>query len=408
MAADGWTHEDGGPRRSQVVPGTLGTGTGARLEATTRIAPVTTMAVRGAAEGDVLLLRHTPGEPSAALVERIDPKSLEPLATSPELAAGPVWPGGLGATDDGGAVVVFGDHAHRLDADLQPVASQRLPRPRPYNSFVVLADGHLATKDFAGSTPARAVPESEREPSELVVLDPTTLAIVDRLVLPEPSIARLSADGDDIYVVGDTSLLVVSWDGHRLALVPERTVRYRTQPGQGYGWDCVLAAGCAWLLDDGEGTEAYAGTLRGRGVATVPLHLVRCDLTSGQVATVEVSGLPGGIVANPPVVDVDRGVAVGYDTGNGVLAGFDLDTLELRWRRQQDHGSHLLLYAASGELVTGDHADVVVLDVATGEERARVDTGSGMQSVLFPAPGWDHDLYLCSFLTITRVAVAAA
>src|SRR5689334_22768498 len=120
MAADGWTHEDGGARRTQVVPGALGTGPGTRLEVTTRIAPVTTMAVHGAAEGDVLLLRHTPGEPSSAIVERIDPKTLEPLAASPELPAGPVWPGGLGATDDGGAHVVFGAHAHRLDADLRP------------------------------------------------------------------------------------------------------------------------------------------------------------------------------------------------------------------------------------------------------------------------------------------------
>jgi hypothetical protein len=404
MLADGWTHEDGGPRRTQLVPGALGTGPGTRLEVTTRTAPVTTMAVRGAAEGDLLLLRHTPGEPSSAIVERCDPTTLEPVVASPELPAGPVWPGGLGATADGGAHLVFGDHAHRLDADLRPVASQRLPRPRPYNSFVVLGDGHLATKDFAGSTPSRAVPAGAREPSELVVLDPDTLAVVDRLELPEPSIARLSADGDDVYVVGDTSLLVVRWDGARLRLEPDRTVRYRTLEGQGYGWDCVLAGGCAWLLDDGEGTEAYAGTLRGRGVATAPLHLVRCDLATGEVALAEVCGQPGGVVANPPVVDVERGVAVGYDSGNGVLAAFDTRTLEPRWRREQDHGSHLLLYPDSGELVTGDHADVVVLDVETGAERARADTGSGVQSVLFPTPGWDHDLYLCSFLTISRIA----
>ena len=119
----------------------------------------------------------------------------------------------------------------------------------------------------------------------------------------------------------------------------------------------------------------------------------------------EVCGLPGGLVANPPVVDVERGIAVGYDSGNGVVVGFDATTLEPRWRREQDHASHLLLYEGSGELVTGDHADVVVLDVVTGEERARVDTGSGMQSVLFPTPGWDRDLYLCSFLTVSRIAV---
>ena len=407
MAGPGWTHEDGGPQRRQLVRGALGTGPSTRLEATTRIAPVTTMVVRGAGPGDLLLLRHAPGAASTAVVERIDPVTLEPVSTSPDLPAGPVWPGGLGSTTGGGAHVVFGDHAHRLDADLQPVASVRLPRSKPYNSFVVLADGHLATKDFAGSRPGVAVAAADREPSELVVLHPDTLDVVDRLVLAEPSIARLSADGDTVFVVGDTSLLVVVWDGVRLRLDADRTVRYRTSEGQGFGWDCVIAGGSAWFLDDGDGSEAYSGTLRGHGLATTPLHLVRVDLATGHLALAEVSGLPGGLVANPPVVDVEAGIAVGYDSGNGVLVGFDATTLEPRWRRQQDHGSHLLLYD-SGELVTGDHADVVVLDVATGDERARVDSGSGMQSVLFPCPGWGRDLYLCSFLTVTRVEVVDA
>jgi outer membrane protein assembly factor BamB len=139
-------------------------------------------------------------------------------------------------------------------------------------------------------------------------------------------------------------------------------------------------------------------------VSTAPLHLVRVDLATCDVAMVEVCGKPGGLVANPPVVDEQRGVVVGYDTGNGVLAGFDLATLTPLWRRDQDHGSHLLLYAGTGELVTGDHADVVVLDVATGSELARADTGAGMQSVLFPAPGVERDFYICSFLTVSRVA----
>jgi hypothetical protein len=408
VAVDGWTQEDGGPRRQQLVAGALGTGAGTRLEATTRIAPVTTMAVHGTEPGELLLLRHTPGEPSTALVERIDPVTLEPVASSPELPAGPVWPGGLAATAEGGAHVVFGAHAHRLDVDLRPVASRELPRPRPYNSFVTVADGHLVTKDFSGARPGLAVRAEDREPSELVVLDPGSLAVVDRLVLPEPSIARLSADGDTVYVVGDTSLLVVRWDGARLHLEADRTVRYRTLDGQGYGWDCVLAGGHAWFLDDGEGSEAYAGTLRGKGVATAPLHLVRVDLATGELALAEVCGKAGGLIANPPVIDLERGIAVAYDSGNGVLVGLDAGSLEPVWRRDQDHASHLLLYEGSGELVTGDHADLVVLDVATGDERARVDTGSGMQSVLFPVPGFDRDLYLCSFLTISRVAVVPA
>lgn len=183
---------------------------------------------------------------------------------------------------------------------------------------------------------------------------------------------------------------------------PPGTERSR---GQTYGWDCVLAAGAAWFLDDGEGSEHYSGTLRGHGVSTASLHLVRLDLATSAVSMVEICGEPGGLVANPPIVDEARKIVVGYDSGNGVMAAFDSETLESLWRRDQDHGSHLLLYADGGELITGDHADVVVLDVVTGNELGRVGTGSGMQSVLFPAPGFERDLYLCSFLTVSRIVV---
>jgi hypothetical protein len=355
-------------------------------------------------EGELYLLRHTAGEGAVAIVERIDAITLEPLAVSAELAAGPVWPGGIGAHSNGALYVVFGNHAHRLDADLRTVASRELPRARPYNSFVTLPDGHLVTKDFGGSLPGRDIPTQLREPAELVVLDPD-LEIVDRLVLPEPSIARLSAEGDDIYVVGDPHLFRVHWDGERLKHDDGFVAPYRAMTGQTYGWDCALAAGAAWFLDDGDGSERYTGTLRGHGLSTAPLHLVRVDTATGDVALAEVCGRPGGLVANPPVVDERRGVVVGYDSGNGVVTAFDIDTLRPRWRRDQDHGSHLLLYEDSGELVTGDHADIVVLDIATGDELARADTGTGMQSVLFPAPGFGRDFYVCSFMGVSRAAV---
>ena len=173
---------------------------------------------------------------------------------------------------NGSVYTVFGNHAHRLAPDLTPLAGTGLPRPRPYNGFVILPDGHLVTKDFAGSRPGTPVPEAEREPCELVVLEPEHLAIVDRLQLDEPSVARLSADGDVVYVVGDTSLSRVRWDG-RLRADDDFRVRYRTLEGQTYGWDCVIAMGAAWFLDNGEGSESYSGTLHGHGVSRSPLHL---------------------------------------------------------------------------------------------------------------------------------------
>lgn len=400
-----WRLEDGGPRRTQTVPGGLHLQPGEHLDVTARTAPVVTMAVTGL-EGELYLLRHTAGDGAVALVERLDPRTLEPLGRSVDLAGGPVWPGGLGVHDDGSLHVVFGNHAHRLDAELRALASRALPRARPYNSFVTLADGHLVTKDFGGSLPGRPVAATDREPCELLVLDPVDLTIVARLVLPEASIARLSADGDDVYVVGDTSLLRVRWDGVALALDDAFTAPYRTHDGQTYGWDCVLAAGAAWFLDDGDGSEGFTGTLRGHGLSTAPLHLVRVDLATSEVAMVEVCGRPGGLVANPPVVDERRGVVLAYDSGNGVVAGIDVRTLEPRWRREQDHASHLLLYEDTGEVVTGDGTDVVVLDIATGDELARADSGGGVQSVLFPTPGAERDFYVCSLLAVSRVTIA--
>jgi hypothetical protein len=398
-----WRHEDGGPRRQQLAPGRLDA-RGATLSATTRTAPAITMVV-GDDDG-LFLLRHTAGDGAVSFVERIDPVTLEPLATSVELAGGPVWPGGLGLHDDGSIHVVFGNHAHRLDRDLQVQVSRELPRPRPYNSFVTMPDGHLVTKDFGGSRPGLHVDAADREPCELVVLDPVTLDVVASLVLPEPSIARLSADVDDVYVVGDTSLLCVQWDGRHLVLDEDFRARYRTFDGQTYGWDAVLAAEHAWFLDDGDGSEGFSGTLRGHGVSTAPLHLVRVDLGTGDVALAEVCGKAGGLIANPPVVDEARRVVVGYDSGNGVVTAFDVDTLAVRWTRDQDHASHLVLYPESGELVTGDGTDVVILDIETGDELARADAGGGVQSVLFPCPGRGRDVYVCTFLSISRIEVA--
>ena len=402
-----WRYEDGGPRRRQLVPGALGIGPDDRLAVTTRLTPAATMVVTDE-QGGYFLLRHTAGDDSVAIVERFDPVTLEPLVSSPELPGGPVWPGGIGVAPDGSIHVVFGDHAHRLGPDLAPTASVRLPRHRPYNSFVPLADGHLVTKDFGGSRPGAPVAADEREPCELLVLDPEDLSVVARLELPEASIARLSAENDAVFVVGDTHLFRVGWDGRRLSLDDGFTARYRTLDGQTYGWDCVLAAGAAWFLDDGEGSDGYDGTLRGHGVSTAPLHLVQVDLDTSEVRLAEVCGRPGGLIANPPVVDEARGVVVGYDSGNGVLTGFGLDTLAVRWQVDQDHGGHLLLYEGSGELVTGDHADVVVRDVAAGAEVARADGGMGIQSVLFPCPGGARDFYVVTVLGLSRVVVEPA
>lgn len=402
-----WTAEDGGPRRLQSARGAFAGLLDSTPSVVARDAHGATMViVRGPDE--VFVHGHGLGD-GTAWVERVDPLTLECRARVEGLPGGPSWPGGMAAHADGSLHVVFGRHAHRLTTDLEVLASRELPRERPYNSFVVLPDGHLVTKDFGGLLPGEEGP-STAPPAQLVVLAPGTLDVVDVVDAPEPSIARLSADGDEVVLVGDHSVFRFRWDGAHLRRDESFVPRYRTLEGQTHGWDAVLALGAAWFLDDGAGAERYAGTLRGQGLSTCPLHLVRVDLATGAVALTEVSGLPGGLIANPPLIDEARRIALAYDSGNGVLAAFDIasdGSAEERWKVDQDHASHLLHDPDSGLVLTAHHdatrfvEQLVVRDIATGAEVVRVDSGSPLQSVLFPAAGASRAVYACTFSTLS-------
>lgn len=419
-----WPGEDGGPARLQApASGTLALASGP-LVATSRPAFIGCMPILRAA-GQVYLQGHTPGgDQSTAWVERIDPHTLQPIERSPDLPGGRPWPGGLAAHANGSLYVTFGRWCHRLAQDCSVLAARQLPRERPYNSLLILPDGHLVMKDFAGGSGVHALPPGDMG-SELVVLEPEGLEIVARLGLPEGSIARLSAEldgaGVNIYVVGDQHLFRVAWDPAAAALTLDETFTtpYLDQPGQTFGWDTVLADGSAWFVDNGEGTTSFGPSLFGKGVSAAPLHLVRVPLDGERRAELtEICGLPNGIVANPPCIDPVRKVVVGFDSGNGAIAAFRYGDpgvpLELLWRHQQNHAGHMLLYLETGELVAYDydHArgteQVVVRDIETGRERARVAIGSPLQCVVFPACGFEGDLYVATFSTIARISAAGS
>ena len=439
-----WPAEDGGPRRDQLAPGPpLQIGPTERLTlAAHRDAYAATMFVLRD-PGELFALRHTIGahplrDNSACWVERLDPLTLATVRRSPDLLGGPFWPGGLAAHANGSLYVVHGNHCHRLSSDLAPLASRRLERTRPHNSFVVLRDGSLAIKDLD---------LDEQEACELVLLDPTTL--VPRcppLRLPEPSVARLSADCNTVYVVGTESIWRAHSEGRRLTLDEDWHFRYHGGPRHSYGWDPVIAGAHVWFLDNG--AHDYATTMRGAARSAGPVRLIRVAVAdAGDADIVEVSGLPRGAVTNPPLYDAERRIAVAYDSSNGIVQAFRLsaDTrLVPLWRRELSHAGHMIHYAESGELVLHDHRgpaiartrvaralanrssrpanspatrraltrqsadEVVVVDIETGVERARARVPTMFQSVLFPAPGFGRDLYWCTFSTLARLEVTSA
>ena len=401
-----WPAEDGGAARLQVPNGVAGLGLrpGERLLATAVTRVMSTMTVLGA-PGEVYLLTHSAlrarwGRPTSCRVSRIDPITLAPAAMSPRLPGGPMWPGGMAVHANGDLYVVYGRWAHRLDRNCGVKEALKLPVDLPYNSFVALDNGLIVTKNISDSRNA-----------VLSVLrpDPLGFACAD-IECPEPSIARLSAVGNTVYVVGVHSIFRFDWAGQTLVRDEGWRFDYATGTAQTYGWDVVLGLGNAWFMDNGK--HRYLRSMIGRGVSHTPNRLIRVNLSDcTDVETAEVSGIPGGTITNPPLVDEGRRIVVGYDSANRVLRAWLFDG-ELRhlWRKDAfGAASHMICLPDSGEIVTNDFGrggeHVVVLDIETGAEKGRARIGGFTQGVVFPSPGWSRDIYWSAMSRFGRVFV---
>lgn len=407
-----WPGEDGGPARLQTACSGqhLGLQAGERLHFVTRRTCLSTMTVLGA-PGEVYLLTHSAlraqlGLPTTACVERIDPHSLRTLERSPRLAGGPMWPGGMALHRDGDLYVVYGRFAHRLDRRCQPLAQLALPQAQPYNGFVVLDNGLIVTKNLSATAPAL-----------LSVIEPGTLRFAAaHTACPEPSVARLSATGNTVYVVGVRSIFRYHWDPQLQRLRWDDTWRldYIGDSPQSHGWDAVLDGEHAWFMDNGR--HNYRIRMVGAGCTPTPNQLIRVSLSDARDhQKLPISGLRGGSITNPPLVDLQRRLVLGYDSANRVLRAwrFDAATRHLSpvWTREGwGCASHMLLYPDTGELVINDYRrwgeEVVVLAVESGQEMARVRTGGITQGVVFPSVGWERDFYWSSMGRIARVWVA--
>jgi hypothetical protein len=395
--------------------------------------------------GELFVLRHTlsKGDPLAGpvegWVERLDPETLAVTASTPRLASGRYWPGGIAAHSNGGIHMVFGHSAHRLSPDLEVLKSRRLPVDRPYNSFVLLDGGELVTKDC--DAPAGLAR------STVSVLDPETLeSLAPELELPEPSVGRLSSDGRTVIALGTETVFRLVFDpaAGTLEIDEAWKPRYGPAPGRSYGWDPVITDEHVFWMDNGRNSTDW--TMLGSGDAAGPVRLWWARIDDPQaLRSVAISGLPYGTESNPPAWDPVTKTVIAYDAGNAVLRAWRMvgDELEPLWRRDRfAHAGHLVLYPDTRELVAQDwhgpallrqptvrrlarphlqrlgHSPrvrrfsgpvgrdhLVVLDLDSGTDKARVKVPSPAQGFLFPAPGFNRDFYYQSMTTIARVAV---
>ena len=408
-----WPAEDAGPQRLQHpwAQAGLNLQPGERLACTTRNTLLSTMTVLGD-PGQVYLLTHSAlrahvGLPTTACVEMIDPVTLQTLCASPRLPGGPMWPGGMAIHANGDLYVVYGRHVHRLNRACEVRAQATLPVDQAYNSFVILDNGLLVTKNLSDQTPAR-----------LTVLTPDLQRACADTVCPEPSIARLSSQGNTVYVVGVRSVQRYHWQGDVQALVRDETWQhdYVSGTAQSYGWDTVVDGSHAWFMDNGR--HNYRVRMVGAGLTPTPNRLIRVALDDAQDSqTWTISGLNGGSITNPPLVDLHSRSVVAYDAANRVLRAWRLQEAQGRvelqplWQKH-DFGcaSHMVVYPDSGELVLNDYRrwgeEVVVLDITTGDEKARIRSGGLTQGVVFPSVGWQRDVYWSSMGRLARIFVA--
>ena len=424
-----WPVECGGNQRQKASSGRLDAATGTATVTTSRNGRWNVMVV-GREPGQWYLggtMASFSGPGPFGWVQRIDPDTLEPLASSPELPCGQhVWCGAILAHAKGSIHAVNGSYLHRLDPDdLHVVAERRLPVDRSHNGLLALADGSLITKDLrlegqGGTTVTR--------------LDPDTLELIhEPLVLPEGSMGRIAADVtaegiEHVYVPGTEHLWRLAVEPQGLA-VDEWRPRYRQAADRfGLSWDACLSGGACWILDcgdvpsvrkihssqpNGRFPEPPGRSLSWRLPApwSGPQRLLRVTVDdTAEVSAIEPFGIPGGGVIAPPVHVPELDLAVAWDSINGGLAGIDTSGPELRtaWHLDVRPSMQPVVFPQSGELAINDFTaagtdDIVVVDLATGRLLDRVDTGSRIGNGMFLTPDGDRGLFYCTTLTLARI-----
>lgn len=424
-----WPADGRAGHRPNTTPGPgLALGPTERLAASTRPIDGEPASLIARDRGQLYLLGTDDGT-ARAWIERIDPTTLEPIDRSEPLdTGGHRWPGSMLAHGNGSMYAVAGRMIHRLDAGCRVTARRQLPVERPHHGLLLLSDGSLATVDV-GLGP---------EAATLTVLDPD-LEVLATAALPEPTVARpvtvridggrsrRAGDGDELLVVGTTTVTRCRWTGDRLTIDPDWRPTYRATDQGGPAGSPTVVDGRLWVNDNGavpglvaalEGSTTGIGAADQRAPWPEPVRMLGIAIDRADDATaIEPTQLPGGWAVGSPLVT--GGVAIGTDPGNSGLAAFDIapdpqgrPRREMLWFQPFRTAATPLLFTESEELVVSDFRfledgttsdDLVVLDLATGRMKARVETGATRFGGRSLTPGWERDLYYCGAGTIARV-----
>ena len=344
--------------------------------------------------------------PNKIKIEKLCPITLRTLKSTSWLKAGKFWPGGITVHFNEKIYVISGRWCYCLDSLCNVLISIKLPLQEAYNGFIITSNGVLITKQI-----------SDKYNAEILLIDPNNLNIIYRTIALEPSVARLSFKNNFLYVVGIYSIFRYKFipDQNKLDLDLSWCFCYTSKKEQSYAWDCIITENDVWFMDNGKHNYLYS--LRNRGKNKLANRIIRVSIENSNNYLIEyISSKKYGTVTNPPLYDTDRNILIAYDAGNAIIKAYryykEHNKLKEIWSKENfGVSSHFIFYQQSGELCTNDYKSLwqgdssVILDIETGEEKARIPLNNYMQGVVFPAAGCSQNYYYLTFDMIVNISI---
>jgi len=354
-----------------------------------------------------------PSQPDVSIgwVEEVDPITLETIRQSPELTTGGHnWCGGAAVLADGTIITGFGNRVHKLSLDLELINELELPVDHAHNGISLLSDGMMITRNLE---------HDHNKASVFTIFDPNTLKVVKTVEFLGASIGRFCVDptpeGDYVYATTPTHIHRLIYKDQNLVLDENWSASYDL-PGedQSFAWCNTVGDDSVWFMDMGD-TPPLETIMRAYPVGTKPLafskpcsapvRVHRVSTTDSRSTDVLTPfGLPNGGHNSSPLYVQDKKILLTFDTNNRKTGAWRFNgagDFEQLWVHDIGNSNQVFYYPDTGEVVLDDvlednSVDTVLIDIESGEEKGRANTGARTAAGMAFYPGLGRDLYSTS------------
>jgi hypothetical protein len=346
-------------------------------------------------------------------LEQIDPISLDPIKSSPNLkSGGHNWCNCTAIIADGSIILGNGRYVHKLNLDLEIIGELELPTDHAHNGFTILSDGMGITRNLE---------VNQSKNSWFTVFDPASMKVVQHFEFVGSSIGRFSVDEIDgveyIYATTATHIHRLIYKNQQLSLDEDWSASYDL-PGedQSFAWCNCLGDDSVWFHDMGDngpsqvimstypvGSKDLDLRKTKRTIHHAPVRVFRVSTKdSSDMDVLTPFGDKGGEIGAPPLYVPDKKILVAFDTLNGKTGAWPYEgpgQFSKLWEHKIRNSNQILYYPDTGEAILDDRSDnykvdAVVVDIETRTEKARCNTGTRISANMLWGEGYHRDAYM--------------